>query len=137
MKPLELLDIKQTNNNQSPEDYKKNVIEGMKLLVTLGIMDTPSTDLKTSVDFVIDKMRKNENILYGKELTKEDLMEQLQEVNSKIAALDDELGNFDNESEFEENLHLQLQKVNTELLRLNQELTDIDDQIMHEEAKIK
>ena len=130
MKQLELLDIKQNNNNQSPQEYKQNVIEAVELLVTLGIMDTDSTDLKTSVEFIVDKMRHNEKILYGKELTKEDLLEQLQQVNSKIATLDDELAHFDNEIEFEENLHLQLQKVNTELLRLNQEIADNDIKIM-------
>ncbi|HEY9700852.1 MAG TPA: hypothetical protein V6C58_00300 [Allocoleopsis sp.] len=102
MKQLQLLDIKQNNNNQSPEEYKQNVIEAVELLVTLGIMETPSTDLKTSIEFVIDKMRQNEKILYGKELTKEDLMEQMQQINSELFQLHHEIADIDSQIILEE-----------------------------------
>lgn len=75
----------------SAKDYKSGVIRAAESLVSLGIMDSKQTNLKGSVNEVVQKLEKNEEILYGKRLNKQEVREELKQVNSEIADLELEL----------------------------------------------
>ena len=67
---LSPLDLQENQSGPiSPAEYKQNVRRATELLVHLGIMDTESTDIKESVQVVLNKLKRDEVILYGKELT--------------------------------------------------------------------
>lgn len=72
----------------SEKDYKSAVIRAVESLTSLGIMDTKKTDLKSSVNEVIQNLEKNEEILYGKKLKKQEVREELKQVNSEITDLE-------------------------------------------------
>ncbi|GAB4537432.1 MAG: hypothetical protein Tsb0014_26250 [Pleurocapsa sp.] len=79
---------------QSEKDYKSGVVRAVELLVSLGIMDSKESDLKDSVNEVVQKLEKNEEILHGKKLNKQKVREELKQVNSEIADLELELSDI-------------------------------------------
>jgi predicted nucleic acid-binding Zn-ribbon protein len=85
---------KAQSNPLSKEAYKRGVSRAVELLVSLGIMDTKKTDLKSSVKEVIQKLEKNEEVLYGKKLNKQEIREELKQVNSEIADLELQLSDI-------------------------------------------
>lgn len=83
-----------TKGKLSEKDYKSGVVRAVELLVSLGIMDTKKTDLKGSVNEVVQKLEKNEEILHGKKLNKQEVREELKQVNCEIADLELELSDI-------------------------------------------
>lgn len=75
----------------SAKDYKSGVIRAAESLVSLGIMDSKQTNLKGSVNEVVQKLEKDEEILYGKRLNRQEVRKELKQVNSEIADLELEL----------------------------------------------
>lgn len=87
----QLFDLSLRGNSKkklSEKDYKSAVIRAVESLTSLGIMDTKKTDLKSSVNEVIQNLEKNEEILYGKKLKKQEVREELKQVNSEITDLE-------------------------------------------------
>jgi hypothetical protein len=73
------------------EKYKKDVRQAVELLIMLGVLDdNQSDDLNAAVESVIQKMRRDEVTLYGKELTKENILQELGQVNSELERLKQE-----------------------------------------------
>ena len=102
MSILETFANKKIEDYESKEDYKKDVLSAVKLLLGLGIMDTDATDLKGSVESILQKMRKDEELLYGKPYTKESAMEELNQVNNEISELEQVLADLDRQIAIEE-----------------------------------
>jgi predicted nucleic acid-binding Zn-ribbon protein len=87
---------KNSQEKLSEQEYKSGVVRAVEILVSLGIMDTEKTDLKSSVAEIIQKLEKNEEVLYGKKLNKQEVREELKQVNSEIADLELELSDINN-----------------------------------------
>jgi tRNA nucleotidyltransferase/poly(A) polymerase len=86
----------------SEAEYKREVVEAVELLVSLGLMDTDSEDLTNSVKSVIQKLEQDETLLYGRKLNSEDILEELKQVNSEIAHLKQERLDLDTQIALEE-----------------------------------
>ena len=89
MKQLNAL-IDNDKNKASESEYQNAMSLAIELLVGLGIMKSPQTDIKGSVDDMIKKLEEDEIDLYTKSLNKNEIERDLKELQQQIDELDRE-----------------------------------------------
>lgn len=86
----ELLKLTEFKQNDSEAIYKENVLKTVDILLKLGIkLDDPS-DLKTSVESILQTLQDKEIELYGRKISKQEIIEEIKLFEQKIAELERE-----------------------------------------------
>lgn len=89
---MSLLNDFALSSELSEQEYRRKVVEVVELLVHLGATDTTDTfesaDLISIGEKLRQKLRADEKILYGEEITKQEILERLSEINAEIAQLE-------------------------------------------------
>jgi hypothetical protein len=95
MNIIDALNLKKPQDYPSREAYKQDVLKAVQVLVRLGIMDAPPTDLTGSIDSILEKLQEDELAIYGRKRSKQEIIEDLKQVNSEIAELDQEIDDLE------------------------------------------
>lgn len=77
-------DSSNNHENLTRDEYTKGVSKIIEALVSLGIMEYESDDLGESVNALIERIEKNEEVLFGQKLNKDQLQKELDETNMEI-----------------------------------------------------
>ena len=89
MKQLNAL-IDNDKNKASESEYQNAMSLAIELLVGLGILRSPQTDIKGFVDETINKSEEDEIDLYTKSLNKKEIERDLKELQQQIDELNRE-----------------------------------------------
>ncbi|WP_013334235.1 hypothetical protein [Gloeothece verrucosa] len=95
MSVKELLNLKKPQDYPSKEAYKQDVLKAVELLIRLGINESGSADLKSSIESVTQKLQEDEEQIHGKKRSKQEILEDLKQVNSEITELDLEIADLE------------------------------------------
>ena len=89
MKQLNAL-IDNDKNKASESEYQNAMSLAIELLVGLGILRSPQTDIKGFVEDIINKSEEDEIDLYTKSLNKKEIERDLKELQQQIDELNRE-----------------------------------------------
>lgn len=97
MKLLQLLNPRNNQKYASKDEYKREVLEAVQILNSLGISDDSSSDIEASVKSVLEKLQEDEEAIYGRKRSKQEILEELNQVNAEIADVDAEIADLEHQ----------------------------------------
>jgi len=94
MNIIDDLNLKKPQDYPSREAYQQDVVEAVQILMRLGNMDNPSADLTSFLDSILEKLKEDELAVYNRR-SKQQIIADLKQVNSKIVELEREIADLE------------------------------------------
>ncbi len=91
MKLLEFLNPTKNRKYSSQEEYKRDVLEAIGILKAIGVSEDSSSDLKSSLESALNKIEEDEEAIYKRKRTKEEIASELKQVNAEIDEIDSKI----------------------------------------------
>lgn len=88
---LELLNPRKRRNYSSKEEYKRDVLEAIEILKAIGVSEDSSSDIQSSLESALNKIEEEEEAIYGRKRTKEEIEAELKQVNAEIDEIDSKI----------------------------------------------
>jgi uncharacterized protein (DUF3084 family) len=123
----QLLDLAkpQKTGSKEPYSYKERVIKGAESLIQLGIRPDSKSSLLESVEEFLAQRREKEIELYGHVRTKEEILEEIKEVDDRLNELREQDPELYDRNPSKQQILEEIQMTNQEIAQLEQEQAQI------------
>ncbi|MFM7579476.1 MAG: hypothetical protein ACKO5Q_21400, partial [Microcystaceae cyanobacterium] len=106
--------------SKNPYDYKARVIKGAQSLVELGIRPDGRSTLLESVEEFLAQRREKEIELYGHVRTKEEILEEIKEVDARLNELREQDPELYDRNPSKQQILEEIETTNQEIAQLEQ-----------------
>lgn len=121
----EIVDLAKPLKNNSETAYKERVLKSAKSLIQLGIRPDSKSGLLESFEEFLAQRREKEIELYGHVRTKEEILEEIKEVDDRLNELREQDPELYDRNPSKQQILEEIETTNQEIAQLEQEQAQI------------
>ena len=125
----EIVDLAKPLKNDSETAYKERVVKSAEALMRLGIKPDSKSSLLESVEGFSSQRREKEIELYGHVRTKEEILEEIKEVDARLNELREQDPELYDKNPSKQQILEEIEMTNQEIAQLEREQAQVAERI--------
>lgn len=131
----EIVDLAKPLKNDSETAYKERVVKSAEALMRIGIKPDSKLSLRESVEEVLNQLREKEIKLNGHVRTKEEILEEIKEVDARLNELREQDPELYGRNPSKQQILEEIEMTNQEIAQLEREQAQVAERIAMIRAK--